>query len=176
MSMKTQIETLERKNAKQARTIERQKKGIEDRQKIIDASSDWEKRWSDVRSELSDVTRSKNDLVEKKASLERTVSGQAKEISNHEDLLRDIQRDMKTVCEAAYGSHFDPTWRGDDPETLWHDGGEYRRVMQSTDQPVTSTNEYLEPIQRLVRMIWRRTHWGLNPLVLRDYTYGESPR
>lgn len=116
-------------------------------------------------AEISDLKRAKNKLVEDKASLERTVSRQTKEILNHEDNLRDIQRDMRTVCEAAYGNHFDPEWKGDDPNALclWHDGGEYRRVdHQIANQP----EEYLEPVQRLLRMIWRRTHWALHPLAM----------
>ena len=141
--------------------ITAQKKQIKDLQGSLDH---WKGEAEEWQRQLNACRRECGTLVKAEDGLKRGISGQAQQISNHEDLLRDIQRDMKTVCEAAYGHHFDPTWRGDDPETLWHDGGEYRRVMQSTDQPVTSTNEYLEPIQRLVRMIWRRTHWGLNPL------------
>ena len=128
-----------------------------------------EEQIKDLRGDLYSAKQAKNKLVEEKSSLERTVAQQTQQISNHENLLRDIQRDMKTVCEAAYGNIFDPTWRGDDPDSLWHDGGEYRRVMQSTGEVLNKPTEYLEPGQRLLRMIWRRCHWGLNPI-----PYGRS--
>ena len=122
---------------------------------------------SERLEENNSLKRAKNALVEEKAKLERSVTSLSRLISNHEHLLKDIQRDMKTVCEAAYGHHFDPEWYGDRPDNVWQNGVEYTRAPSNnnSDMPTTSPSEYLEPIQRLVRMIWRRTHWGLNPMI-----------
>jgi len=116
--------------------------------------------------EIQSLKRAKNAAIETISDLEREVSNQRQELDNHNKNLRDIQRDMKTVCEAVYGNDFDPEWRGDRPMNIYQDGMEYAPLsMHSTIGPA----EYVEPMQRLMRMIWRRTHWGLNPLILRDY-------
>jgi hypothetical protein len=163
MSMKSEMTQLKRENTRLAKAVVKQKAGIDARQKLIDASSDWEKRWSDVRNDLSSVTRSKNDLVESKASLERTVSAQAQEIINFEALLKDIQRDMTTGCELMYGQDFDPS-NIERLMPMMSAGVEYVPRLQTE-----GASGYVEPAQRLIRMIWRRTHWGLNPLMERAY-------
>lgn len=122
--------------------------------------------------EIQSLKRAKNAAIETISDLERSVSNLSQEVSNHETNLKDIQRDMKTVCEACYGQAFDPEWRGDRPDNMWQDGIEYTRVNSEGEVPST-VDPYIEPVQRLLRIIWRRTHWGLNPLILRDY---QSPR
>lgn len=120
------------------------------------------------RAEVIDLKHAKNKLVEEKTSLERTVSSLSQETSNHENLLRDLQRDIRTCCELMYGNDFDPEWRGDRPMHIYQDGQEYAPV---TNGEVASVGGgYMEPTQRLMRMLWRRTHWGLNPLILRDHS------
>jgi hypothetical protein len=42
-------------------------------------------------------------------------------------------------------------------------------------QQTEGVSSYVEPAQRLVRMVWRRTHWGLNPMQNVEHLYGESP-
>ena len=144
--------------------ITAQKKQIKDLQGSLDH---WKGEAEEWQRQLNACRRECGTLVKAEDGLKRGISGQAQQISNHEDLLRDIQRDMKTVCEAAYGHHFDPEWYGDRPDNVWQNGVEYTRAPSNnnSDMPTTSPSEYLEPIQRLVRMIWRRTHWGLNPLL-----------
>lgn len=118
----------------------------------------------DLNSEINDLKRAKNKIVEEKSSLERTVSNQVQEIDNHEKNLRDIQRDMKTACELMYGDTFDPSEIGS--PYIWQNGVEYEPRQKG--DTVTSAPHYIDPNQRILRMIWRRTHWGLTPLVMRD--------
>ncbi|GAG55355.1 unnamed protein product [marine sediment metagenome] len=176
MSMKQEITSLKRENTRLANANVKLNKCISTLTTEAAAGSDWEKRWGEARSELSDVIRAKNKLVEEKSSLERTVSGQGQEIRNHEALLRDMQRDMKTVCEAIYGQDFNPEWMGDRPLHIYQDGLEYAPINQNGVTVGPAEHCYVEPIQRLLRMLWRRTHWGLNPLMDIDRIYGESPR
>ncbi len=84
-----------------------------------------------------------------------------------ENVFREQQRDMKTVCEAIYGPKFNPEWQGDGPiPNMWQANVEYAAVEQAPDLD-------LDPMQRLLHMIWRRGHWALNPMLGRR-TWEES--
>lgn len=137
------------------------------------AGSDWEKRWGEARSEMSDITRSKNKIVEQHSALANENSKLCSRVTQHEALLRDIQRDMRTACELMYGQDFDPS-NIDRLMPMMSGGVEYvPRVNGET------VGGYVEPAQRLIRMIWRHTHWGLNPInqdrSINHGYYGESP-
>jgi len=169
MTLKTENTQLKRENTRLAKAVARQEKGILDRQVIIDAAPDWEKSWGDVRAELSDVKRAKNDLVEAKAAAEKTVKDQANLLSQHRAMLKDIQRDIETACEIIYGAEFDPS-NIERLMPMMSGGIEYVPEATLTEGP----SSYVDPTQRLVRMVWRRTHWGLNPLVHHDHLYAHG--
>jgi hypothetical protein len=164
MTQKDEITQLKRENTRLAKAVVRQKKGIDDRQAIIDAAPAWEKRWGDVRNELSDVKRAKNNLQEEKTKLERSNSSLIQEKDQLEAVLSNIQRDIKVVSEAIYGEDFDPS-NIDRLMPMMSQGIEYIPRQQVEGGP------YVEPNQRLLRIIWRHTYWGLNPFM----THAQSP-
>jgi hypothetical protein len=168
MSMKSEMTQLKRENTRLAKAVVKQKAGIDSRQKLIDASSDWEKRWSDVRNDLSSVTRSKNELVEAKAKLERTVSSLVGEKDQLEAVMRNIQGDIRVVSEVLYGQDYDPS-NIDRLMPMMSNGIQYVPREQ-----VDSVGPYVEPVQHLLRIIWRHTYWGLQPFSA-DGSY-QTPR
>lgn len=137
------------------------------------ASSDWEKRWGEVRSELSDITRSKNKAIESKVTLERTVSSLVGEKEQLEAVLKHIQGDIRVVSEVLYGQEFDPS-NIDKLMPMMSNGIEYVPKVSAE-----SVGPYVEPVQHLLRIIWRHTYWGLNPMNFvpaGHQLYGDSPR
>lgn len=128
---------------------------------LVQAAKDHQAEVDELKDKLLDARDNVRRLERAKQDLEKELKSAEIGISGWRGVAEKIQAEMKTVCEAIYGQDFDPEWKGDAPETVWQDGIEYRRSDSIRPRPVY---EDLLPEQRLLRMIWRRLHWGLNPL------------
>ena len=117
----------------------------------------WQDQGEQWQEQLRASRRECGELVKADEGQKKIISQQTRELGNHEDNLRDIQRDIRSCCEVLYGPGFDPQWNGDHSPPMVQDGVKYIPEYEDIDQE-----------QRLIRMIWRRTHWGLNPMILRD--------
>ena len=124
----------------------------------------------DLRGDNYSLKQAKNKIVEEGSNLKRTVSCLVGDKEQLEAVLRHIQGDIKVVSEVLWGTEFDPS-NLDKLMPMMSNGVEYipRSLVQDNfPRP--------EPVQHLLRIIWRHTHWGLNPFSERNYLYGETPR
>lgn len=119
-------------------------------------------RHGELQEELSSIKAAKNKLANQAGEDRALLQSSENLVEQLQAAMSKIQDEMSVVCEAVYGQHFDPRWTGDAPDTIDNSGITYARIY-NTDMPASPT-EYLEPVQRLLRMIWRRTHWALNPI------------
>jgi hypothetical protein len=134
-----------------------------------------------VRASLADANSQLNEANAKISQQKRRLEESNEDfkvarnwIASMEKVFDELQRDMKTVCEAVYGPDFDPEWRGDRPMNIWQDGQEYTPVNNGVAVDAVSVG-YMEPMQRLTRMLWRRIHWVKNPIARPHYhADGES--
>lgn len=124
----------------------------------------------DLRGDNYSLKQAKNKIVEEGSNLKRTVSSLVGEKEQLEAVLKHIQGDIRVVSEVLYGQEFDPS-NIDKLMPMMSNGIEY--VPKAS---VESVGPYVEPVQHLLRIIWRHTYWGLNPFSSRDFLYGETPR
>jgi hypothetical protein len=119
----------------------------------------------ELRTQLDASRRECGKLLKASTQDRKDLANSENLVENYQAMCRTIQNDMKVVCEAQYGQEFDPQWYGDQQPNIYHNGTEYAPTI-NTSSPLAETRptEYLEPHQRLLRMIWRRLHWGLNPI------------